>query len=202
MKTKTMGAPVEALRPARTCPLLLFARNFFKHPRMLGSPIPSSQQLIEGVLQPVNWVEARVIIEYGPGVGSLTVEILRRMHPRAILLAIETNGDFVEYLGEALSDPRLRLVHGSAAKTDALLARHGCGRADYIISGIPFSTMPMGGRETILNVTHAALRPQGAFLVYQYSQRIFPSLKKIFGDVRRNFLLAKLIPMWLFQCSR
>ncbi|HWF20083.1 MAG TPA: methyltransferase, partial [Verrucomicrobiae bacterium] len=66
----------------------------------------------------------------------------------------------------------------------------------------PFSTMPRTAREDIIRTTHGALRPEGSFLVYQYSHRIFPSLKKIFGQVRRDLLQAKLIPMWLFQCSR
>ena len=48
--------------------LALFALNFFKHPRMLGSIIPSSRFLIERVLRQVDWKRARVIVEYGPGV--------------------------------------------------------------------------------------------------------------------------------------
>ena len=51
--------------------LLLFARNFLKHPRMLGSLIPSSRFLIDEVLQAVDWANARVIVEYGPGGGYL-----------------------------------------------------------------------------------------------------------------------------------
>ena len=78
--------------------LLLFARNFFRHPRMLGSIIPSSRFLIRQLLQPVDWSAARVIVEYGPGVGSITAEILERMRPDAMLIAIETNSDFVKFL--------------------------------------------------------------------------------------------------------
>ena len=169
---------------------------------MLGTPIPSSQRLIDGVLSPVNWSETKLVVEYGPGVGSITTEILRRMQPNATLLAIDTNADFVDFLGNAVDDPRLRVVHGSAEQTGALLARTHSGPADCIISGIPFSTMPRACRENILDVTHSALRPQGQFLVYQYSQRIFPSLKKIFAHVRRDFMMAKMIPVWLFRCSR
>ena len=202
MKAKEWSAVWQAQQAAHAHPLLLFARNFIKHPKMLGSPIPSSRPLIDGVLKQVNWAEARVIVEYGPGVGSFTAEILRRMQPRATLVAIETNRDFIEYLGGEMSDSRLHLIHGSASDTGTVLKRLCCRPADYIISGIPFSTMPAAEREAILKVTHAALRPQGAFLVYQYSQRIFPSLKRVFGEVRRDFLLAKLIPMWLFHCSR
>src|ERR1700743_985376 len=74
---------------------LLFARNFFRHPRMLGSIIPSSRFLIKQLLEPMDWDKARVIVEYGPGVGGITAEIIRRMRPDACFIAIETNPEFV-----------------------------------------------------------------------------------------------------------
>ena len=45
---------------------LLFARAFLKNPVMLGSVIPSSRFLIKGVLGPIDWRKANVIVEYGP----------------------------------------------------------------------------------------------------------------------------------------
>src|SRR5271155_4548200 len=73
---------------SRNGDVLLFARNFFRHPRMLGSIVPSSRFLIKHLLEPIDWAEARVIVEYGPGVGVITTEILRRMRPDASLIAI------------------------------------------------------------------------------------------------------------------
>ena len=52
--------------------VLLFARNFFRHPRMLGSIVPSSRFLIRELLGPVDWTRARVVVEYGPGVVGIT----------------------------------------------------------------------------------------------------------------------------------
>lgn len=202
MKPTEWSAAWPAQRTERVNPALLFIRNFFKHPKMLGSLVPSSPALIDRVLSHIDWEQARLIIEYGPGVGSFTAEILRRMQPEATLMAIEMNGDFVEYLRAAVDDPRLNVVHGSAAEAGAHLKRLRFDPADCVISGIPFSTMPLGLREQILGVTHTALRPGGNFLVYQYSQRIVPSLKKTFGQVRRELLQLKLMPMWLFKCRK
>ena len=91
---------------ARNGNVLLFARNFFRHPRMLGSIVPSSRFLIKQLLEPINWGRARVIVEYGPGVGGITQEILRRMRPDGALIAIEMNPDFVSYLRSAIGDRR------------------------------------------------------------------------------------------------
>jgi phospholipid N-methyltransferase len=180
---------------------LLFARNFFRHPRMLGSIVPSSRFLIKQLLEPINWGRARVIVEYGPGVGGITSEVLRRMRPDGTLIAIEMNPDFVTYLRRAIPDTRLRVVDGSAADVDAVLGRFGLTRADYIISGIPFSTIPAPIRERILRKTHDVLEPGGAFLVYQFSTRVLQDLKRIFGYVGRKFEPLNVLPAHLFICQ-
>ena len=180
---------------------LLFARNFFRHPRMLGSIVPSSRFLIRELLAPIEWKRARVIVEYGPGVGGITAEVLRRMRSDAMLIAIEMNPDFVTYLQGALRDPRLRVVSGSAESIDEVLRRFGHSHADYIISGIPFSTIPAPLRERILRKTRAALAPDGAFLVYQFSTRVLQDLKRIFGVVARKFEPLNVLPAHLFICQ-
>ena len=202
IKANDRSVGVRARKSDQPGQLLLFARNFFKHPRMLGTPIPSSRPLIQEVLNRVNWRETRMIVEYGPGVGNITAEILRRMHPQATLLGIETNPEFIPYLRGSLVDSRLHVAHGSAAAVDGLLAQYKCPAADCIISGIPFSTMPKAAGDEILWATRSVLQPRGAFVVYQYSRQIFPSLKKVFGQVSRNFMLLRMIPIWLFHCQR
>src|SRR3569833_1933751 len=83
--------------PTRARSGLLFASNFFRHPRMPGSIVPSSRFLIRQLLEPVDWSQARVSVEYGPGVGVITSEVLRRMRPDALLIAIETNPAYVAF---------------------------------------------------------------------------------------------------------
>lgn len=186
--------------PSRRDQLLLFARNFVKHPRMLGSVIPSSRFLIEEVLDPIDWSRADVIVEYGPGVGTFTVELLRRMKPDAHLVVLETNRDFVDFLETSFRDPRLHVVNESAAHTQRVLSDLGLDGADYVISGIPFSTMPDSLRDSILRTTRAVLRPGGAFLVYQFSARVLPDLQRVFGEVERGFEPLNILPAQLFFC--
>lgn len=181
--------------------LMLFARNFVKHPRMLGSLIPSSRFLIEEVLQAVDWANARVIVEYGPGVGTFTAEVLRRMRPDASLIAIETNTDFVRFLKSSITDPRLQVVHESAVRTDKVLRELGHVKADYVISGIPLGTMPPELRRGILNTTHTVLDPSGSFLVYQFTTRVLPDLQQIFRLVERRFEPFNILPAQVFFCQ-
>ncbi len=168
---------------------------------MLGSIVPSSRFLIRQLLEPINWGRARVIVEYGPGVGGITAEVLRHMRQNATLIAIEMNPDFVRYLRGAFSDRRLRVVEGSAESVDEILRRFGYERASYIISGIPFSTIPAALRERILRKTRDVLEPGGAFLVYQFSTRVLEDLRRVFSYVRRGFEPLNVLPAHLFICQ-
>jgi phospholipid N-methyltransferase len=179
----------------------LFARNFVKHPVMLGSVIPSSRFLIERVLRRVDWSAARVIVEYGPGVGTFTREILERLHPDGTLLVLETNPDFVEHLRGSIADPRLHVVHGSAAAVREALAELGLSGADCVISGIPFSTLPARVRADVLAATRDAIDPGGLFLVYQFSSRVLVDLRTVFGAVGRGYEPRNVLPAHLFFCS-
>ena len=186
---------------SRTVEMLLFAGNFIRHPYMLGSIIPSSRFLVDQVLEPIDWERARVIVEYGPGVGTITGEILRRMHPDAHLVAIETNKAFVRFLPTSLPDPRLHVVHDSAAEVQSVLQRLGLPRASYIISGIPLGSMPERVRANIVANTRAALEPGGSFLVYQFTSRVLPVLQRTFRDVSRSTEKRNIPPAHLFVCA-
>ena len=181
---------------------LVFARNFFKNPKMLGSLIPSSRFLIKQLLRDVKWNDVRVIVEYGPGVGTISGEILKRMRPDAKLVVFEINDDFVRVLKRRFNDPRLHVLHRSAAQVQDALRELGMEKADCAIAGIPFSIMKDHDRQAVLQNTHAALRPGGSFLVYQFSSRVRADLEKIFGPVHQGFEPLNILPARLFHCVK
>jgi phospholipid N-methyltransferase len=189
---------------------LLFARNFLRYPKVLGSVVPSSRFLVEQLLKHVDWQAARLIVEYGPGVGTFTGEILRRMRPDARLIAIELNDEFVDFLGENYPDPRLRVVRGSALEVDDHLRQHhngdgshaSNGKADAIVSGIPFSTIALDLRERILAKTHQALGPGGCFLAYQFSRAVLPHLRDQFGSIQEEFVPLNILPARVYCCRK
>lgn len=189
--------------PSTSEQALLFARNFFKHPKMLGSLIPSSPFLTEKLLDQVDWASAKVIVEYGPGVGNMTEAILKRMSYGAKLIAIEMNEDFVHFLNKNFYDPRLHVEQGSAEDVDKILARLGIPHADYVVSGIPYSTMPPAVRDAILRKTYQVLRPEGgAFIIYQFTRAVLPYLKQVFGYVQQDFEPLNILPARIFYCTR
>jgi phospholipid N-methyltransferase len=188
--------------PSRLHQTLLFAKTFFKHPAMLGSLIPSSSYLSNTLLQQIDWRSVRVAVEYGPGVGTLTQGILERLGPDAVLIAIETQPDFVHYLRRSFVDPRLHIVHGSASEVGEIFDRLKLENADCIISGIPYTTLEREVRDKILRESWRVLRPNGAFLVYQFTGAVLPYLRKVFGRVHQEFEPRNILPARIFYCVR
>ncbi|MES2119684.1 MAG: methyltransferase [Pseudomonadota bacterium] len=175
-----------------------FLRGFLKHPVMVGSIIPSSRVLIEKVLRPVDWETTKLFVEYGPGVGTFTRPILDHLAEDATLLTIDTNPDFTKYLRESIDDPRLVPVTGSAADVEKILADRGFAKADYVVSGLPFSTLPPGIGDAIAKATAKVVRPGGAFLVYQFSPKVRDFIAPHFDRIDRGFEWINVPPATLF----
>jgi phospholipid N-methyltransferase len=179
-------------------PLWMFFRGFIKHPVMVGSVIPSSKVLIDKVLGPVDWANTKLFVEYGPGVGTFTQHILDRLAPDATLLTIDTNDDFTRYISRKFTDSRLRAVTGSAADVRQIMTDIGFDHADYVLSGLPFSTLPPGIGPKIASETAEALRPGGAFLVYQFSPKVRQFIAPFFNRIDRGFEWRNIPPATLF----
>ena len=179
-----------------------FLRGFLKNPVMVGSIIPSSRVLIEKMLRPVDWDNTRLFVEYGPGVGTFTRPILDNLGPDATLVTIDTNPEFTNYLTKSIDDPRLVAVTGSAADVEAILAKRGLGQADYILSGLPFSTLPPGVGDAIAEATAKVIRPGGAFLVYQFNPKVRDFIDPHFERIDRGFEWINVPPATLFWAWR
>ncbi len=179
-------------------PLALFFKGFLKHPVMVGSVIPSSKTLINKMLAPVDWENTKLFVEYGPGVGTFCRPILERLAPDATLIAIDTNPDFVDYLTREIRDPRFHVVNGSAADVESIIAEKGFDKADYVVSGLPFSTLPDGVGDEIGAATGRVVRPGGAFLVYQFSPKCRDYIEPNFDRIDKDREWWNIPPAVLF----
>ena len=188
-----LGARIlRALGPAG-----VFLRGFAEHPRMVGSIIPSSRFTIEAMLKPVDWSRCRLFVEYGPGVGTFCRPVLERLPHGGKLLVIDTNALFVDYLQRTIDDPRFTAVLGSAEDVEAIVAREGHDGADFVLSGLPFSTLPPGTGERIAAATQRVIRPGGAFLTYQFSAAARDLTRRHFERVDTGIVVANVPPCLL-----
>jgi phosphatidylethanolamine/phosphatidyl-N-methylethanolamine N-methyltransferase len=176
----------------------VFFKGFVKHPVMVGSIIPSSDRTVAKMLAPVDWENTKLFVEYGPGIGTFCQPVLDKMRPDATLLVIDLNEDFIAYLRKTFRDSRFIAVHGSAADVNEIIAQFGFKNADYVLSGLPFSTLPNNLGPIIAGETAKAIRPGGAFLVYQFRARARDFMAPHFRKIDSGFEVWNILPCHLF----
>ncbi len=180
---------VRALGPAG-----VFFRGFLEEPRMVGSVIPSSRATIEAMLDPVDWDRCQLFVEYGPGVGTFCQTVLDRLPRDGELLVIDTNPLFIDYLKRTFRDSRFHAVLGSAENVEEIVRSIGHEKADYVLSGLPFSTLPDGVGASIAEATQRVLREGGAFLTYQFKGVARDLTARFFPRVTTDFVWLNIPP--------
>ncbi|MFT3965513.1 MAG: methyltransferase [Sphingobium sp.] len=190
-----------APEPGGDAGFLVSLRAFLRHPSMVGSAFPATDRMVRHVLDPLDWPSIRVLVEFGPGSGQFTRAALARMDGDALLVAIDTSEIFTRHLQREIADPRLRAVTGSAEDIAAILAGQGVTRADCILSGLPFSTIPPGLAARIMDASRAVLPPHGCFAAYQMRTAIKPWLAARFGHLRHGYEMWNIPPCHLYWAS-
>ncbi|OGS51941.1 MAG: methyltransferase [Erythrobacter sp. RIFCSPHIGHO2_12_FULL_63_10] len=176
----------------------VFFRGFIEHPRMVGSIIPSSGFTVRRMLAPVDWRECRLFVEYGPGIGTFCRPVLDRMSGDATLIVIDTNPLYIDHLRHTIRDKRFHAVLGSAEDVGQIVRDHGFDKADYVLSGLPFSTLPSGVGPAIVAATHSVLRPGGAFMAYQFTAAVRDLMRAQFQHIDADFEPLNILPCKLF----
>lgn len=183
-------------------PFGIFLGEFLKEPMMVGSALPSSYQMVNRLLAPVDWGRIRLFVEYGAGTGRFTRAVLDRLQPEAKLIALDTSPDFTRHLRTSIADPRLSAVTASAADVQMVAADEGFAQADCILSGVPFSTLPRHTGEQIMDASRNMLGPDGLFIAYQVRDAVEPLLEARFSDVRKAYEWRNMPPCHLYWASR
>ncbi len=176
----------------------VFFEGFLKNPVMVGSIVPSSRFTIDKVLSVVDWENTKLFVEYGPGVGTFCQPVLDRLRRDGMLLVIDLNPDFIDYLKRTITDSRFVAVNGSAADVEEIVRAHGHEKADYVLSGLPFSTLPAGVGPAIASATYRVLRKGGAFLVYQFTPRAGDFMAQFFKRIDKGLEWINVPPCFLF----
>lgn len=177
----------------------IFLKRFLQRPFQVASIIPSSRALIRRVSGKMDFHRPRVIIEYGPGEGCHTREIVRRMHPDSELILFELDGELAQHLEEQFSaDRRVTVLNTDACRLSEELVKRGHRHCDYIVSGIPFSILEPEKKRELLRSTYESLAPHddAAFIIYQVTNELVGHCRH-FPRVESEYCLQNLPPMFV-----
>lgn len=188
---------------------LLFLREFVRSPGRTGAIAPSSSYLTAEIVRQAGVKKADCIVEFGPGTGSFTCEILRRKKENAFFVGIEANSRLVETLQQKF--PQAKIIADSAENTPAILNNHHVTEADCIVSGLPWAAFPPSLQDTLLTAAVNSLRPGGRFATFAYLQglllpagrRFQQKLHETFSKVHIGRIIWKNTPpAFVYRCIK
>ena len=164
---------------------LRFVKGFLRAPGQVGAIAPSGRELSDAVAEAAGVPQASVIVEFGPGTGSITRSIVEKSRPDATFFALEIDPDFVEALRRRFPD--VRVFQDSAANAGLYLEQLGADGCDCIVSGLPWAAFPEDLQDELLGSMLDVLKPGGKFATYMYlSSMCFPAA----GRFRRKLAAA------------
>jgi len=110
------------------------------------------------------------ILEVGPGTGSVTAAVLKRLLPGDRFDAVELNGRFVALLRRRFHQDwlfrsrrdQVHLIHSAVEDLQ------GAAEYDYIISGLPLNNFPVALVRDIFRAYDRLLKPGGTLTYFEY----------------------------------
>lgn len=179
-----------------------FLKEAVKNIKTLGTVTPSSRFLSKRMLREINFSNAHVIVELGPGTGAITKHILDNLSPKATLICFEINNNFYQQLQE-LQHPQLIILKASAEKIVEELKKLEIHQVNYIISSLPLAIIPDEISNKILEKSFKILETNGSFIQYQYSLSYFKKLKKVFKEsISLGFEPLNIPPAFIYRCKK
>jgi phospholipid N-methyltransferase len=186
-----------------------FIKNFVRNPTAVGAIAPSSEGLVEMMVDWFDWDTARGIVEYGPGTGVFTEGIVRRLHKDASFFAIERSTQLAAITRQRC--PTAAVHEQSAADVKSLCQDAGMEQVDAIICGLPWASFPESLQASILDATLDVLRPGGQFATFAYWQGVvLPAGMRFSRRLRSNFQTVErsptvwrnLPPAFIYRCIK
>lgn len=185
-----------------------FLATAVRHPTMTGAATPTSGAVAATVAQVVPTSGAPVVVELGPGTGSLSTAIHRRLPGGSRHIGIELGVELAEHL--RTRQPWMETVHGDARDLAALLGELGVGRVDAVVSSIPWSVLDVPTQDDILRQAREALAPHGAFTAMTYLPRQHSQggrqfrlrLEATFDEVLTHTTWRNVPPVLHYICRR
>lgn len=179
-----------------------FLAEYIKDIRSVGAIAPSSRFLARKMVESIDFERAKVIVEYGPGTGVFTAEIVKRMKLGTRLLVIETNQTFHQKLYQKYkSTSGVKIINASAEHVDLLKKEYSLDAPDYVISGLPFAALPVRVSASILQSTSKLLGDKGEFIAFQYTLLKKGFFESYFDDVKISREFRNIPPAYIIRCQ-
>lgn len=180
----------------------MFFLEYIKNPRNVGAIKASSKYLADEMMKTIDFKNARCIVEYGPGTGVFTEKILARAQEDTIIILIEINKEFYNILSNLYSHKaNVIVLNESAEEIDKILDKYSIDHVDYVISGLPFASLPEAVSNTILTKTREIIKSKGEFIIFQYTLMRANYIRKFFNKINHRRVMRNIPPAYVLNCT-
>lgn len=177
-----------------------FVKAFLRNPIAVGAIVPSADELAVAMMDGMHLAPGDVVLELGPGTGSFTRHIGRRLPEGAQYLGIECDERFVSLLRKRY--PGFSFVQGSAEEAPRYLREAGLGDVRLVVSSLPFASFVAPLREAIIAGLDELMGPGSVFRTFQYvhayplptAVRFRRSMEERFGACHRSQAVLPNVP--------
>ena len=145
--------------------------------------------------------DGNVVIELGPGTGSVTRALLAAGLPEERLVLVERDRHLHAWLEGQF--PRANVLLSDARELDAILPAGQAGRVSTVVSSIPLNSLPRSERDEIVRAAFRVLGDDGSFVQYSYGvPSPLPCETLGLTGQRVGFTAANLPPATVWRFSR
>lgn len=178
-----------------------FLIEFIKSPRNVGAIAASSRQLAEEMIGNVDFENAECIVEYGPGSGVFTEKLIVKKKEDTLLIVFENNQKFCNNLLDIYKHKKnVKIINDGAENIKEHLEKFKIKQVDYIVSGLPFTSLPKNISDTILNNTSEILNINGEFITFQYSLVKKSLFTSYFDNIKVKKIMLNMPPAYVLKC--
>ena len=178
-----------------------FLLEYIKSPRNVGAISPSSEKLAEKMIESIDFENTKCIVEYGPGTGVFTDKLVKRKNKNILLMLVENNKEFCKQLEDKYNkNDNVVIINDSAENIDEHLRKYNIKKVDYVVSGLPFASLPKSVSNKILKKTGTILKKDGLFITFQYTLLKKEYIASYFKDIRLERVIFNLPPAYVLKC--
>lgn len=186
-----------------------FLKQTVANYKATGAVAASSKRLAKLFVKTADIANQQAVVEFGPGTGIFTREILKAMPEGSTYFGLELNESFVKATRKKCPDATI--YHDSATEISAYLSKHKLDCCDVIISGLPFANFDEDLQNKILSEAYNSLKPGGQFLTFAYTvglltkkgKKFKRKLPEIFKEVTRTrTVMGNLPPAFIYHAIK
>lgn len=181
---------------------LNFFKEFIKNPRTIGSLTPSSIYLANNIIGTVDFSKNINIVEYGPGSGIFTDIVKSKLNKKSKLILVKINKLFSDNLTKKYKyNPNIIVINDDVNNIELILKKLKIESIDYVISGIPFSSLPKKLSINIIKNTKKVLQENSYFIAFQYSKINKKLFDKYFNNISYQKVWKNFPPAVILNCE-